>query len=193
MDLIYEKISPSDIFIDEREVWARLGGIGSVSDEKIKEVIGEISLAASPVFASRELSVRVNNGKCVYTDELTVPGENFANMIGSSSHILVVCATLGAGVDRLIYKKSSLSVSDGFIYDAVASAMAEGLINLVEVKCTSGKEHTRRFSPGYGDMPIEIQGDILQILDASRRLGLVLTESNLMIPTKSVTALIGMR
>ena len=71
--------------------------------------------------------------------------------------------------------------------------MAEGLINLVEVKCTSGKEHTRRFSPGYGDMPIEIQVDILQLLDASRRLGMVLTESNLMIPTKSITALIGMR
>ncbi len=192
MDLIYERVSPADIFVDEREIWARLGGIGAVSDDVIAKVLGEISEIATPAFLSGELFVRVNNGKCVYTEELTVPGENFANMIGNSTRVLVLCATLGAGVDRLIHKKSVTSTSEGFIYDAIASAMAEGLISLAEVKRTSGREHTRRFSPGYGDMPIEIQADILVLLDANRRLGLTLTESNLMTPTKSVTALVGM-
>ena len=192
MDLIYERVSPADIFVDEREIWARLGGIGAVSDDVIAKVLGEISEIATPAFLSGELPVRVNNGKCVYTEELTVPGENFANMIGNSTRVLVLCATLGAGVDRLIHKKSVISAYEGFIYDAIASAMAEGLISLAEVKRTSGREHTRRFSPGYGDMPIEIQVDILALLDANRRLGLTLTESNLMTPTKSVTALVGM-
>ena len=45
MNLIYEKVSPREIFIDERELWARLGGIGAVSDEKIQAVVSEISAA----------------------------------------------------------------------------------------------------------------------------------------------------
>lgn len=193
MDLIYEKISAEDIFIDEREIWARLGGIGAVDDAKITGAIKEISLVATPAFVSGELSVRVNNGKCVYTDELSIAGESFAKMVGNCRSILFLGATLGVGVDRLIHKKSSTSVSEGYIFDAVASAMAEGLINLAEVKRTSGKEHTKRFSPGYGDMPLDMQGDIINILEANRLLGITLTESRLMVPSKSITALVGVK
>ena len=50
---------------------------------------------------------------------------------------------------------------------------------------------TWRFSPGYGDLPIDIQGDILNALNAQRRIGLTVTESSLLVPTKSVTAIIG--
>ena len=48
-----------------------------------------------------------------------------------------------------------------------------------------------RFSPGYGDLPIEVQKDFLPLLDAERRLGITLSESCLMAPSKSVTAIIG--
>ena len=48
-----------------------------------------------------------------------------------------------------------------------------------------------RFSPGYGDLPIEIQKDIFRALDCPRRIGLTLNENLLMSPTKSVSAIIG--
>lgn len=193
MNIIYEKVSAQDIYVDEREIWARLGGIGALDRGRIDGVIKEIASIATPAFVFCELSVRVNNAKCVYTDEISIVGEGFAKMVNNCPKIIVMCATIGAGVDRLIRKKSSLSVSDGFIFDAVASAMVEGLVNLAEVKCTTGREHTNRFSPGYGDMPIDTQVDIINLLDTNRRLGLTLTESNLMTPTKSVTAIIGVK
>ncbi|MBR3258643.1 MAG: vitamin B12 dependent methionine synthase, partial [Eggerthellaceae bacterium] len=47
--------------------------------------------------------------------------------------------------------------------------------------------------PGYGDLPLEVQPDLLGLLDASRRLGITLSDSLLMSPTKSVTAIVGLR
>ena len=52
---------------------------------------------------------------------------------------------------------------------------------------------TPRFSPGYGDLPIELQRDFLTLLDASRKIGLTATESSMLVPSKSITALIGIR
>ena len=193
MNLIYERVSPEEIFIDERELWARLGGIGALEDEKIREVIADISQVLSAAYVAEELPVLVNNGSCISTGGITIAGESFAKIAGGSSRIVAIAATLGAGVDRLIRKKSAVSVADGFVYDAIASAMVEGLINLATVRTTSGKEHTGRFSPGYGDMPLELQGDIIALLDAGKRLGITLNESKLMSPSKSVTAFIGVK
>ena len=43
----------------------------------------------------------------------------------------------------------------------------------------------------YGDLPLEMQKDIFNVLDCSKRIGLTLNESLLMSPSKSVTAIIG--
>lgn len=193
MSYIYEKVSPEEIFIDERELWARLGGIGAVSDEKIQAVVADISAVMNAAFVADKLSVIVNNGACVSTDRLTIAGADFAKIVGGCHSIVAMAATLGAGVDFLIRKKSAVSISEGFVFDAVASAMAEGLVNLATVRTTSGKEHTNRFSPGYGDMPLDIQGEIIELLDAGRKLGISLGGAKLMSPSKSVTALIGIK
>jgi cobalamin-dependent methionine synthase I len=84
-------------------------------------------------------------------------------------------------------------MSEGFVYDAIASAMVENLTDLAEEMTVSGREHTGRFSPGYGDMPLEIQEELLSLLEGSRLLGITLTDSGLMSPSKSVTALIGLK
>ena len=55
-----------------------------------------------------------------------------------------------------------------------------------------GQYLTDRFSPGYGDLPLSLQGNICTALDAPRRLGLHVTESSLLNPVKSVTAVVGL-
>ena len=50
---------------------------------------------------------------------------------------------------------------------------------------------TSRFSPGYGDYPLEYQQNVIQYVDGPRKIGLNVTENHLMIPRKSVTALMG--
>ena len=48
-----------------------------------------------------------------------------------------------------------------------------------------------RFSPGYGDLSLEVQKEIFSLLDCPRKIGVSLGDSLLMTPSKSVTAIIG--
>ena len=50
---------------------------------------------------------------------------------------------------------------------------------------------TTRYSPGYGDFPLEVQHDFLSALDAQRAIGLYANDAFLLTPMKSVTAVIG--
>ena len=49
-----------------------------------------------------------------------------------------------------------------------------------------------RFSPGYGDCPLTAQRSIVDALNATRLIGLTVTPTSLLMPTKSVTAVIGL-
>ena len=108
-----------------------------------------------------------------------------------------MAATLGIGVDRLISRASAVRMSDAVIYQAVAAAMIEAYCD--EVNDTLRQEAERvglycrpRFSPGYGDFQIEHQRDFSRLLDTPRKIGLTVTESCLLVPIKSVTAVIGL-
>lgn len=48
-----------------------------------------------------------------------------------------------------------------------------------------------RYSPGYGNLDISIQRELLKSLDAERTIGLTASSHNILIPRKSVTAIIG--
>lgn len=79
--------------------------------------------------------------------------------------------------------------------DAMASAAIEQICNRAEEQFREqmpGIYFTWRYSPGYGDLPLELQPQILQLLDAQKRLGLTVTPEHILIPRKSVTALIGL-
>ena len=56
-----------------------------------------------------------------------------------------------------------------------------------------GKTLAARFSPGYGDLPLEFQREIFRALDVPRRIGVSLGSSCLMSPSKSVTAIVGIK
>lgn len=113
------------------------------------------------------------------------------NLSGCSS-FLVFAATIGIELDRLILKHGRISPSKALIFQAIGAERIEGLCN--EFSRFADKEfgHTMpRFSPGYGDLPLDIQREVFNVLVPSRRIGLTLNESMLMSPSKSVTAIIG--
>ena len=79
--------------------------------------------------------------------------------------------------------------------DACGSAWVESGCNAAEEELAArfpGRYLTDRFSPGYGDLPLSAQPTFLACLDATRSLGITATDTNLLIPTKSVTAVLGL-
>ena len=101
----------------------------------------------------------------------------------------MVC-TLGHGVDRLMAKEQHLSVTDAFAIDAMADALIESLCDEAEKRICKGLRTVPRFSPGYADLPLGVGQRIVNLLGADMRLGIRFTESGLMIPKKSVSAIV---
>lgn len=105
---------------------------------------------------------------------------------------ILFAATVGLEMDRLIAKYSCLSPAKALLLQAIGAERIESLCNHFCAELQSDGKHIRpRVSPGYGDIPLEIQRDIFSTLDCPRKIGLTLNSSMLMTPTKSVTAFIG--
>ena len=113
------------------------------------------------------------------------------NLAGCDEAILFA-ATLGAGADRSILRLKKTDPAAAMILDAYCSAAVEGWCDKLQADLTAGRPHRPRFSPGYGDVPLEIQRTVFQVLDVPRKLGVTLSETCFMTPAKSVTAFIGL-
>ena len=109
---------------------------------------------------------------------------------------VIFAATVGVEIDRLISKYGLISPSKAVILGAIGAERIEAACNafcddIKGQKAKGGKFTRPRFSPGYGDLPLEFQKDIFSLLDCFRKIGLSLSESLLMSPSKSVTAIVG--
>ncbi len=117
---------------------------------------------------------------------------DLAKNLSGCKGAIVFCATVGIEFDRLVLKYSNVSPSKSVCIDAVGSERVEALCDLLCAEFTEKYGALRpRFSPGYGDLDINIQREIFAALDCPRQIGLSLNESMLMTPKKSVTAIVG--
>ncbi len=121
-------------------------------------------------------------------------GEDIRSLLQPCCKAILMAATLGAEVESMLRRSQARDMARAAILDAAASAAVE---NVCDNLCADLQAHfsplclTDRFSPGYGEFPLSQQAELCRVLDVSRRIGVFLTESDLMIPQKSVTALIG--
>ena len=114
--------------------------------------------------------------------------------------IVLFAMTAGFEMDRLIARASLRSPLEGLLTHAIGAERVEtacdrfcrDLPELLKNEIP-GVTVKGRFSPGYGDLPLALQKDVFSALDCGRRLGLTLQDSLLMIPSKSVTAIVGLR
>ncbi len=149
----------------------------------------------------KELDGRIQNRIC-YCEFDIKQGENEIDLgfLKSNSKLLVkhlkncdkiilFAATVGIEIDRAINKYSHISPSKAVIFQAIGAERIETLCDYFQESL--GDDTLSRVSPGYGDIPLEMQRDIFKVLDIPKRIGVSLNESMLMSPSKSVTAIIG--
>lgn len=132
----------------------------------------------------------------IYVDgtSLILKGGDIAKHLSGCEKCVLMCVTLSSGADRLIRTLEACDMTEAVITDCLASAAVEQVCDIAENEIRSKLSDfnfTWRFSPGYGDLPLELQKDFLNVLDAPKRIGLNVTESMILIPRKSVTAVIG--
>lgn len=133
---------------------------------------------------------------------LELPGRLAANMLGSCEQAIVLGATLGIGFDQELKKLELRTMADALLFDAIGSAMIEEELDLWQQsfqkrsealpKRTNPLFFSDRFSCGYGDLPLDLQSQVASFLCLSTRLGIYVQPSQMMIPSKSVTAFVGL-
>ena len=119
---------------------------------------------------------------------------DLAKNLDGCERAVVFCATVGHGIDRLIRKYSVVSPAKAVVLQGLGAERIEALCDLFCAELAANGLTTRpRFSPGYGDLPLEIQKDIFRALDCPKHIGATLNESLLISPTKSVSAVVGLK
>jgi hypothetical protein len=138
------------------------------------------------------LDLRVSGDVCDL-GALTVRSRDLAAHLAGCKRVILFAATLGTAFDRELQKQTRLSPARAY------ELQMQGLCEIEEwcdTLCAElGKEQRStlrtRFSPGYGDLGLEVQREIFRVLDPSKHIGLCLSESCVMVPSKSVTAFVG--
>ena len=139
----------------------------------------------------RKSSVTFFGEKGICFDFGEIESESLRKNLEGCKSAFVFAATSGSAVDRLILRRTKLSAADGFITDCIASSGIEVFCDFINDEMKEGRKLKPRFSPGYGDVSLCCQSEILSYLDAYRKIGITLTEAYLMSPIKSVTAIVG--
>ena len=182
-------ISVQELKPDTKELTARLGGMPPGQAE---ELIAQCDAILQPMmmcrYTYRETSVRISENVCDF-GFCSVRSAGLAKNLSGRRRALFFAATLGIGVDRLLTRLRAESELKRYVCDALASAYAEALCDTAQARLPY--RTGVRFSPGYGDFPLAFQEKLLPYIDAVKTAGISLTAEYLMIPTKSVSAVMG--
>lgn len=178
--------------IDEREIcrYLRLQGRapGAALEERIKAMREQALKAIRPARIWRR-----------FDDPLVAGGadsETLKKHLAGCHAAYLVCTTIGAEFDTLQRRTAATSPADAFVLQAIGAAAIEEWTDEAERdirQLKEGETLVSRYSPGYGDWPLEAQRRLFELLDAPRKVGVSLTDSLLMVPSKSVSAIIGVK
>lgn len=182
--------------VDRSEILRYIG-----AKEETKELAPEIDFCLKEMLPKltyraccKEYPVKTENGKIVFPFGKVTSKSLSVNLKGCDFAI-IFGATVGIEADRLISKYSLCSPLKACIMQGIGTERAESLCEAFEKDIIKNYGYTLkpRFSPGYGDLSLEFQKEIFSELNLSKNIGLTLKDNLIMAPTKSVTAIIGVK
>ncbi len=152
--------------------------------------------ALKPRYVYRKFSLEFIEKKPILKEcGLALEGNDIAELLNDCESVIMMAVTTGSNIDALIRRLQVEDMALAVIADAFSGAAAEQTTNAADSEIRAmypNMNFTDRFSPGYGDLPITLQKNILTLLDAQKRIGLALGSGGLLTPIKSVTAFMGM-
>ncbi len=182
-------------------------------DQIVEEMMIEVQKVSNARYLYQIFDIEADEElqviRMVDTD-LVLTGKSIWRHLHKAQKAALLGCTLGIEVEQVIRRYEITDLTRGLILDCACTEYIEKICDLAECDIaaavsekaadegqgaqqrTPGYTLNQRFSPGYGDLPLAIQPTFIRTLQADTRLGITLTETNLMIPRKSVTAVIGL-
>lgn len=170
-----------------------LSNINNLIDKCLNEIKDKLSYK----ICYTKLPIKFNDTS-IDLSFATTDSSNLRTNLTNCHSIILFAATIGIELDRIINKYSITSPSKALILQAIGVERVESLCDLfnkdiAELEVKNNNQLAPRFSPGYGDLPLELQKEIFAILNCPKLIGLTLNNSLSMSPSKSVTAIIGIK
>ena len=190
--------------VNRREIAGYLGARQGVMDAAlaalVEDCLLELNETVSPRHVSLTAALSVENAEAekplLSFAGLRVNTRDLARNLSGCDEVLLFAATIGEGADCVIRKYENTKLSRAAVCQAAAAAMIEAYCNTLNAEWkreyeAQGRFLRPRFSCGYGDFALAHQRDFLRVLEMEKRIGVHLNDALLMLPTKSVTAVIG--
>lgn len=184
--------------IDRKQI-LRYAGMGmDITDDSVETLIDKCYpvMMKAMKFKACYLEVPVTiDEDLVSFDYLSVKSKNLSTLLKGCPKAVLVAATAGIEADMLVKRAEVTSKAEALILNSIAVAGIEKYMACFNeyIKSQYAEYSLRpRFSPGYGDVPLSMQTELLNVLDTNRKIGVALSDSLLMTPSKSVSAIIGL-
>ena len=182
---------------NKKEIF-RYAGVGTPSAE-LEKTLDMCLAKCEKVFSGKICYIKVPieiSGNEIDFGFAKVKSKNLAANLKNCREAIIFAATVGIEIDRLIRKSVQINMAEAVWFGAIGDERVETLCDLfsneVEAECRKELKITKpRFSAGYGDLDLTFQKDIFNVLECHKLIGITLTESLLMSPSKSVSAIIG--
>lgn len=183
------------------EIERYLGYRGFAADDTVSPVIdevsGELSKNLQPKSVHKIFDIDKLTDKEISFAGIDITSEGLARNLSGCDKVVMAAFTIGHGVDQLIRRYERTNILKAAVFQAAGAAFVEEYCDMIneQIRCyaeATGYGLKPRFSPGYGDLALDLQKDFERILSMNKTCGISLTDSLLMIPSKSVTAFIGM-
>lgn len=200
MTTMIEQFSADNVIIPPSEVLRYLGYGRSRPDAGVSGILQSCINEFQSIAAYRACRLLVDvlvEDEAVVLAGLRVESRSLRRNLDGCGKAILFAATAGVQPDRMLERYRLLSPARAVVLDAVGSAAVEAWCSQLCEQwraefSDSGLRLRPRFSPGYGDFPIETQSGLLRMLDAHIRAGISLTDTAMMLPTKSVSAVVGL-
>lgn len=191
----------NNLNIEVKEVLRYLGYKNqSLNDETMKlvdECIREVHeyIKENYVYGFYDIN-KVSGEVQLVNTNVILQGKDIYNHLKNSKRCAIMAVTAGSVMDFKIRYYEKVNLTKALILDACATTAVESVCDEVEEQIKKealnmGFGITWRYSPGYGDLPINLQPKLLNLLEAQKKIGLTASESYILLPRKSVTAIIG--
>lgn len=184
-----------EIEVNKSQALRFMGCKSDIDNEEFQSIYEECLTLyhsfAEPKAVVRKTDVLFGDGNKIHFDFGTIESESLKKNLTGCKSAFVFAATVGSEIDRQFKKLSLGSEAESMIFSCIASSGIECWCDYVNDELAKSKKLRPRFSPGYGGVPLTVQKNIFEFLDVSRKIGVSLTEKFMMVPIKSVTAIVG--
>lgn len=199
--IVRKTYKASEIEIDPHEVLRYLGYKKELITEKdiaqVESFLPEAMACLKPATCWSRFEVEMlEEDKISFPYGQIVSKDLSKNLTAACREILLFAASIGLDYDRLVQRSRISSMAKASFLNAIGAAAVENVCDLLneelrQLITAEGKSLRPRYSPGYGDYSLENQRGIFDLLTPSKHIGLTLKDNLIMVPEKSVTAVIG--